>query len=474
MPTFEITSPDGKKYSVTAPAGATEADALARVKSQHGAKPDPDRPFESLSDYWQRGSLPGLVRPIIEGIESRSDDLTGKGKPIGSTETSPQEAEAVMALNPASVARGSGKAISAIADAIRKPSPQKMLREGGVMLTPGQSVGGIGRRMEEWFQSAPILGSFMRNAKKQTIESFDVSVLNDSLAHINRQVPKGTDAGHDALRFADKAFDERYERVKGDIRFHPGGADGQFAQELKEISEAVKELPPERQQQYVSVMQRVFSPQSRSPDGFINGEQFKRIESDLTRIASEYRASADPDHRIFAHRLDEVKLALRSQLARVNPEVAEELSSINAGYAKLVRAQGAAARRASSLGLFTPSDLLQTIKSLDGTVRKTGFANGDALMQKFAEAGQEVLPNTVPDSGTVERGLFLGATYGAYHLLDPNLLAASGLMSLPYTGPGMRAMNAMAGSKSAWPRPPGAAVSPAAASVLSQPEQMNQ
>src|SRR5712691_3306020 len=37
MPTFEITSPDGKSYEVTGPEGSTKEQALERVKSQHNA-----------------------------------------------------------------------------------------------------------------------------------------------------------------------------------------------------------------------------------------------------------------------------------------------------------------------------------------------------------------------------------------------------------------------------------------------------
>lgn len=40
MPEYMITGPDGAKYKVTAPEGASEADALARVKAQHTGAPD--------------------------------------------------------------------------------------------------------------------------------------------------------------------------------------------------------------------------------------------------------------------------------------------------------------------------------------------------------------------------------------------------------------------------------------------------
>ncbi len=55
MPTFEITSPDGKKYRVTGPEGSTQEEALARVKAQH-TQPTPraapgSEPLPSMGDF---------------------------------------------------------------------------------------------------------------------------------------------------------------------------------------------------------------------------------------------------------------------------------------------------------------------------------------------------------------------------------------------------------------------------------------
>lgn len=70
MPQFKITSPDGSIYNVTAPEGATEQDALARVQAQHGGassggiqQPQPTQPLAPvLADQFKKGiaSLPAL------------------------------------------------------------------------------------------------------------------------------------------------------------------------------------------------------------------------------------------------------------------------------------------------------------------------------------------------------------------------------------------------------------------------------
>lgn len=60
MPTFDITAPDGTKYSVTGPEGATQQEALAKVQEQHGAKaaaPAPEKPwYEKAKDVATEGA----------------------------------------------------------------------------------------------------------------------------------------------------------------------------------------------------------------------------------------------------------------------------------------------------------------------------------------------------------------------------------------------------------------------------------
>src|SRR5690606_54690 len=57
--------------------------------------------------------------------------------------------------------------------------------------------------------------------------------------------------------------------------------------------------------------------------------------------------------------------------------------------------------------------------ALDSSLRKRGYAHGDAVMQDLTEAAQKVLPSSVPDSGTGRRLLQIGALGTGY--LDPTI-----------------------------------------------------
>ena len=66
MPTFEVTSPDGRKFRVTAPEGATQEQAIAYVQQQ-GAQTAPEAPQRSFGEEALRqGGL--MARNAAEGV----------------------------------------------------------------------------------------------------------------------------------------------------------------------------------------------------------------------------------------------------------------------------------------------------------------------------------------------------------------------------------------------------------------------
>jgi hypothetical protein len=323
----------------------------------------------------------------------------------------------------------------------------KALVDQGVKLTPGQMAGGIPRRAEEAFKSLPILGNFIRGAEKRGIEGFNKAVLNQSLEPIGQKLSPTTEAGHDAILEARNKFSAAYDALLPNLKLN---LDQDLVNDVANVKFLATELPESYQKQFDSILRnRLAAFFVRSPVVGRQGPTLKETESALRNIADNYRGSQDPGARNMAMRIDDIRGALRDALMRQNPQSADLLSKIDKGYAMFIRAQGAAARRATSEGVFTPNDLLQTIKSQDKTVRKGAFAQGDALLQEFAEYGQKVLPGKMPDSGTPERGLWTAATLGgAYEAPQTALGAAAGLglASLPYTRPGIGALNALAGS----------------------------
>ena len=105
----------------------------------------------------------------------------------------------------------------------------------------------------------------------------------------------------------------------------------------------------------------------------MDGETFKRVESDLRKVATKYSGSAVGSESILGEHLNDAANLLRESLVRSSPAtVREQLKRADTAWAIFKRMQGASVRRATGDGTFTPGDLLQTIKSQDKSTTMTG------------------------------------------------------------------------------------------------------
>jgi hypothetical protein len=358
------------------------------------------------------------------------------------------------AVNPLSLA---GNAVKGAGSLIGKETlpERQMLANADVMMTPGQMKGGVGKSLEDAATSVPILGDFINAGRRNSVESFNQAVMNQALEPIGESLSRGNKSGHEAVAEVATKLGDAYDVLTPKLTYVP---DAQFANDMRRvISRDVSILPGPVAEQYRAIINNRIGPIG-APMG---GPLFKSVESEMTFLANQYRSAADPAQRGLGMALDNTVNAMRRNLERSNPADAAELAKINSGWAMYSRIRDAASRRATSGGVFMPSDLLNAIKRGDKSVGKGSFARGDALMQKFAEAGQKVLPSTLPDSGTPKRLAAMGATAaGSYLLHSPHVLAAGAAAALPYTGPGMALLN-----KVAAPRTVGRSVLPGLAGL---------
>ena len=313
---------------------------------------------------------------------------------------------------------------------------QAALKQAGVLMTPGQMVGGAFKTLEDAATSIPLLGSFIQSGRARSVESFNKAVGNQALEPIGERLSRGTKAGHETIAQVEEKLGNAYDNILPSLRFIP---DAQYARDMATIlSRDVAVLPAEQARQFEKFIQTRIG-----PPAVMDGQMLKQVQSELTNFSKKYSSSSDAAQRDLADAVDKVNKAIRSNLERSNPGSAEFLQRINSGWAMYARMRSAAARRATSEGVFTPNDLLQSIKGGDKSVGKGSFAKGDALMQTFAEAGQKVLPSKLPTSGTTERGITMGLLGGASHYgyLPPEWLAGAIAAGVPYTRAGMEIGN---------------------------------
>ena len=328
---------------------------------------------------------------------------------------------------------------------------QQALANAGIRLTPGQMAGdaakGMFKSAEDKATSVPILGDFIQSARSRSIGDFNRAVANQALEPIGQQLERGTAAGHDTISEVRDKIGAAYDNLVPYLELRP---DRQWLSDLRDVYQRNAQILPAAEQQR---FQNIIDQQFGRPTP-LDGEKVKRIEQRLTELQGKFSSSSNADHQILGDALGDTVQAMRQNLERMNPGIADELASTNRAYAMYARMRVAAANRRGSEGMFSPGDLLTAVKRGDKSVQKGSFAQGNALMQRFGEAAQHVLPSKVPDSGTTGRalasGLIGGAAAGAagaghaaglVNLLNPKLLAGVAAASAPYTGLGSAAIN---------------------------------
>lgn len=335
---------------------------------------------------------------------------------------------------------------------------QRALMARGTEMTPGQLLGENAARLEDIAAGTPILGSFIRNARNRSVESFNRSVGNQALEPIGERLANRTPAGHEMVQEVEDKLDGAYNNLVPNLHFVP---DGQWAQDMANITANARRTMPTAHADLLEniIDQRLgpnrwvqqINPQGTQPSQFwgIQGPTFKNIESEINHLSRTYGRSMDGAQQLLGDSLGDVLRAMRSNLERQNPAYADELRRINRGWAMYSRIRTAAANRVSSEGVFSPGDLLSSIKRGDSSVGKGMFAKGDALMQRFATAAQHVLPAKLANSGTPERLMVLGLPGMIKDAIANPVKAAAGIaggaaLAGAYSPLGSRAINYLA------------------------------
>lgn len=520
MPTFEVVSPDGTKYRVNAPDGATQDDAIAYVQKNFAA-PKTQESSEPLTAAQK--IIKGMRDPIDGGAQLLTNmlpsgvvnagnqfnnwlaDKTGLvGKlPEGGVDQQVRESEiayeqqrkaqgesgidgyrmAGNILSPANLAISSkllnagalpariaasatggavSGAMSPVADgdfanekakqiaaggafgaAIpvatggiqRVISPKAsvnpnlaMLKDEGVSPTIGQALGGRFNALEEKLQSIPILGDAIAGARGRSLAEFNEAAANRALSPIGGKA-EGT--GFQAIKKAGDELSAAYDSALNQVKHIT--FDQQFGNDLLQLKQMASNLTPTMQAKFDRLLNDNVTGRM-SPNGSMLGEVYKKVDSELGQVAGKWQKSSMASESEFGDAVAQLQSLLNQQMRRSNPQVADRLSAIDAGWANLVRLEGAAKAGINAEGTFTPGQLNAAIRQADQSTRGRSIARGTALMQDLGNAGQQVLGNKVPNSFTTDRALIAGGTLGSYFLnpaIPASLLGGAALYSRP-------------------------------------------
>lgn len=400
--------------ALAAPAAATSLPGMAATSAGYGAVFGASEPVYGAGDFWHEKAK-----------------QTGIGAASG--------------LVAAPVAAGVARAVKPVTN-----KAAQLLMKEGVTPTPGSMVGGAVKATEDKLTSVPLMGDLIRWGQKRSLNEFNRAVYNRALKPIGQSGDK-LPIGRDGVQAVKAKLGKAYEELLPKVTFT---ADREFVNDLTTVRGMVTTLPDDIAKQFDKILKTKLI-EKMTPAGTMSGETLKVVESELGRMGSGYRATADFDKRQLGDAIHELQSAIRRTLERSNPNYAEQLSKINSGYANYAILRRAASMANTADGI-TPSQLASAVKAMDKSVGKGATASGTARMQDLSDAGVEVLASKYPDSGTAGRLLDIGAVAaGVHNPAIPLGLAAAGL---PYTPTLQRAIAKLLEQRGAWAGPASQAI----------------
>lgn len=395
--------------------------------------------FAKANPYIQGSAIGGMMGVLTPNEEGKSG--------IDMLAEAPQKA--LVGAGGGALGTSIGRGISNVLAPNLDAAVKKLIGEG-VNLTPGQMMGGVAQRIEDKLTSVPLLGDIIQSSRSKGIEEFNKAAYRRALEPIGGKVPEET--GRAGMESVKNQLSQAYDDLLPKLTYKP---DNQFLNNITTLEKEITGINPQDAQKVASVINDVVSSRL-DKNGEIKGEVFKVIEEKLGGLAKTYRASQDADQKLMGDAYATALGELRQNLARNNPQYAEQLNKINTGWANFSRLRGAGSM-ANTAEMFTPNQLASAVRAADKTAGKGATATGNALMQDLSDAGVQVLPGKIPDSGTAGRSAInsaLGALLGgggayaaqSHPVATGTAALIGGAAAAPYL-PGVRNLVTMLGGK---------------------------
>ena len=365
------------------------------------------------------GATAGLARPVT------SADTEGGAKSFGEVKAEQARTGAIGGAIGGPIAGAAGDVIGP-----RLTPAARYLLARGVELSPGQILKGLPARIEGLFRATPISGEVVREAQQRAIPTFNRAAYNDAMADLGLKLPADVPTGRPAMQRLAKDTREAYKDVHGRMS---ATMDRQLLQDLSAVlQDAAYSLDRPDRANLRDLLFRHVVHRFRDAGGALSGPQVQAAMSRLKETIRDKYAEGKPVARF----LDRARRSFDRLLERQNSRGdVERLRAVNRAYAKqkILEDASSVANTGAQGGEFSPQQLAHAI---DRSTTDERAASGKALLQELSEAGQQVIPNRVPDATAPERAaLFTGLGVGAYHGLAPHALGAIAGVGAAYTRP---------------------------------------
>jgi hypothetical protein len=282
------------------------------------------------------------------------------------------------------------------------------LSERGIPLTLGQLLGnrGMTGKVLNRLESAPGIGDMMAARRLESMEGFNREAMRQAVKPVGGNV---TTAGREGLDQAYGAVDQGYADALSGQQF--SGNEPQF---INEMGAAIQrgQAVPKLGEDFAYIMREDVAPMFDA-NGVLTGDRLQAALQGLRKARSGF--AGQPMGQYAGDALTDAERAITGMVSRQAPDVMPRLSAANKAYGNVSTIGDAVNTAVNQGGIFTPAQLgrsaVNNTKKFGG---KRAAATGNVPFRELQEAGQEVLPSTVPDSGTAGRAasLLLPAALG--------------------------------------------------------------
>lgn len=295
-------------------------------------------------------------------------------------------------------ARGVGTVVGGVTDPL-----VQALDRAGVRMTPGQIVGGGLKNFEDKMTSLPMVGNQIGARRMEGIEDFNRAAMAEAVAPIGAPAP--AHIGEAGVNANQQAISGAYDAALNGRAFT---ADPQFMNDVAAALAYGRQIPQLGDQFDAVAASRIGT--LFDNQGNISGRGFQDAIRGI-RQASDAAGNEIMSYE-FDHGLGMLDDSLRGLVQRQSPDVLDAFDSANAAYRNQSVVDNAVNRAINQGGTFMPSQLGMAARQ--NTTRFGGAraaARGDRPFYELQRAGQEVLPSSVPDSGTAGRALIPAAAF---------------------------------------------------------------
>lgn len=394
------------------------------------------------------GNTAGRLAPILLGggekaqfARNLATDTAYSGLYGANTGQDPLET-ALWGTFGSGLGQGTGKFLGGLTGGVPRSTSAQALSDEGVRLTTGRNMGPIASSFEDKMSSLPFVGDMVRRRSTDSFIDYNMAGFRKVGEPIGFNPTNVGREGIEDLRAAkSKAFDDATAGVQiapddildAELTAARGSPTTKLTPEMEAILQSLEDI-------YITPMRNA---------GVITGDGYKRAREALVTARGK---ATGPLQQPMRDRLTGLIDALDNQIVRGGgQETIDKLTrakAANKGLKILEQAALDAAKVGTQTGernVFTPAQLLAAARNSE---KKYGTTQA---LQTLGEQGQDVLPSTIPNSGSFDRYILgaglLGTAGGADYLTDDgdysNTAKTAALLSLLTAGGTRRGQKAL-------------------------------